>query len=262
MWFENLTGFSEQSQQQVPKNIVVDGDVLTSKINGKSFICGTLEMPTLAELRHRVFSERLKRGTISLREVVDNVQELHRDESNKDALFQVASQFNLLEMTSPTTTPEKGVGIYEYDHTQGPACAIAAGAGTIYRNYFAKVNGQIGQTENLQIDCLADIGTALNNSNDRLWIMSNGYALATESGLTEITERLKQSHEEDIDKLRQLLRIGIQWNTEVTLADAGHAVSQAYCSALPVAYSGHSSQLWKPFAQLVLDASYGNLPGK
>ena len=159
-------------------------------------------------------------------------------------------------MTSPTTTPEKGVGIYEYDHTQGPACAIAAGAGTIYRNYFAKVNGQIGQTENLQIDCLADIGTALNNNNDRLWTMSNGYALATESGLTEITERLEQSHEEDIDKLRQLLRIGVQWNTDVTLADAEHTVSQAYCSALPVAYSGHSSQLWKPFAQRVLDASY------
>ena len=256
MWFENLTGFSEQSQQQVQQNIVVDGDVLTSRINGKSFICGTLETPTLAELRHRVFSERLKRGTISLREVVANVQELHRDESNKDALFQVASQFNLLEMTSPTITPEKGVGIYEYDHTQGPACAIAAGAGTIYRNYFAKVNGQIGQTETLQIDCLADIGTALNNSNDRLWTMSNGYALATESGLIEITERLEQSHEEDIDQLRQLLRIGIQWNTEVTMADKGHIVSQAYCSALPVAYSGHSAQLWKPFAQLVLEASY------
>ena len=41
--------------------------------------------------------------------------------------------------------------------------------------------------------------------------------------------------------LRQLLRIGIQWNTQVTLNDAKHTVSQAYCSALPVAYSHHPS---------------------
>ena len=256
MWFEDLTGFSEKSSQQVQQNIVVVGDVLTSTVNGKSIICGTLETPSLAELRHRVLSTRLKNGKISLREIVANVQELHCDESNKDSLFQVASQFNLLEMASPTATPERGVGIYEYDHTQGPTCAVAAGAGTIYRNYFAKVNGQIGQSENNQIDCLADIGAALGNDNDRLWTMSNGYALATEVGLKEITERLEQSSDDEIDKLRQLLRIGIQWNTEVTLADAGHTVSQAYCSALPVAYSGHSPQLWQRFAQLVLEASY------
>jgi len=159
-------------------------------------------------------------------------------------------------MASPTATPERGVGIYEYDHTQGPACAIAAGAGTIYRNYFAKVNGQTGQSKNNQIDCLVDIGTELGNDNDRLWAMSNGYALATELGLIEITECLEKSNEEETDKLRQLLRIGLQWGTEVTLANARHTVSQAYCSALPVAYSGHSPQLWQRFAQLVLEASY------
>ncbi len=256
MWFEDLTGFSEKSSQQVKQNIVVVGDVLTSTINGKSIICGTLETPNLAELRHRVPSTRLKNGRISLREIVANVQELHGDESNKDSLFQVASQFNLLEMASPAATPEHGVGIYEYDHTQGPACAIAAGAGTIYRNYFAKVNGQIGQSENNQIDCLADIGAALNNRTNRLWTMSNGYALATEAGLKEIAEHLEQSTDEENDKLRQLLRIGLQWNAEVTLPDTDHTVSQAYCSALPVAYSGHSPQLWQRFAQLLLEASY------
>ena len=82
-----------------------------------------------------------------MREVVANVQALHADVSNAGSLFQVASQFNLLEMVSPSVTPEQGVGIYENDHTQGPSCAIAAGAGTIYRNYFASINGQIGQSE-------------------------------------------------------------------------------------------------------------------
>ena len=31
---------------------------------------------------------------------------------------QVASQFNCLEMATPTNTPEDGIGIYEFDMTQ------------------------------------------------------------------------------------------------------------------------------------------------
>ena len=164
MWFETLTGFPEESPQQVRENITVDGHALKSHVNGKVLVCGQLETPTLAELRERVHASGHKSGKISVREVVANVQHLHTNESNAGSLFQVASQFNLLEMVSPSVTPEHGVGIYEHDPTQGPACAIAAGAGTIYRNYFAIVNGQTGQSARNQIDCLADIGAALGNS--------------------------------------------------------------------------------------------------
>jgi hypothetical protein len=159
-------------------------------------------------------------------------------------------------MASPNAIPEHGVDRYEYDLTQGPACAIAAGAGTIYRNYFVKCNGQIGQTSNNQIDCLADIGKAFNNVNNRLWQMKNGYAFASMEGLIEIDNKLKSASESELDALRKLLRIGIQWNTEVTLDNARHTVTQAYCSALPVAYSQHPSELWARFAQLILEASY------
>jgi hypothetical protein len=86
--------------------------------------------------------------------------------------------------------------------------------------------------------------------------MRNGYALASHSGLVEISHRLRASSESWLDGLRQLLRIGIQWNTQVTLNDSKHLVSQAYCSALPVAYSHQDSNLWSEFAQLVLEASY------
>jgi len=86
--------------------------------------------------------------------------------------------------------------------------------------------------------------------------MRNGYALASHSGLVEISNRLRSSSESELDELRQLLRIGIQWNTQVTLNDSKHTVSQAYCSALPVAYSRHASNLWADFARLVLEASY------
>jgi len=92
-------------------------------------------------------------------------------------------------MVAPSYTPEDGIDIYERDATQGPACAIACGAGTIYRNYFAEVNGQVGQSEDNQIDCLADLGEALGNIDEQLWTMRNGYALASADGLREITER-------------------------------------------------------------------------
>ena len=255
-WFETLTGLSEQSPQQVRANITVDGRTFTSHANGKVFVFGQLETPTLAELRERVSASGHKRGKISVREVVANVQHVHTDPSNAGSLFQVASQFNLLEMVSPNFTPESGVGIYEHDRTQGPACAIAAGAGTIYRNYFANVNGQTGQSAENQIDCLADLGAALGNTDGRLWQMRNGYALASQSGLVEIAQRLQVSSGNEVDRLRQLLRIGIQWSTQVTLNDCNHTVSQAYCSALPVAYSSHPSHLWQPFARLILEAAY------
>ncbi|MDM8557055.1 hypothetical protein QUF75_20210 [Desulfococcaceae bacterium HSG7] len=256
MWFETLTGFQEQSPEQVRKNISADGEVLKSNVNGKKFVSGILETPSLTELRNQVHSDEIPAEKISIREVIADVQQLHVSESNAGSLFQVASQFNLLEMVSPDVTPEYGVGRYEYDRTQGPACAVAAGAGTIYRNYFADVNGQKGQSADNQIDCLIDIGEALGNSDNRLWVMRNGYALASEKGLIEISNKLKSANESEIDELRQQLRIGIQWNTEVTISDSRHTVSQAYCSALPVAYSPHSSELWSEFAQLILEASY------
>jgi len=256
MWFEKLTGFREESPDQVRKNISVDGNILRSHINGKEYICGLLEIPSLAQLRDRIRSAESLTGDISVREVIADAQQLHVDESNANSFFQVASQFNLLEMVSPNVTPEQGVNVYEYDPTQGPACAIAAGAGTIYRNYFADVNGKIGQSFDNQIDCLADIGTALGNSDNHLWKMRNGYALASEQGLIKITNKIKSSSKTEIDDLRKLLRIGIQWDTEVTLSDSKHRVSQAYCSALPVAYSRQPSNLWSEFAKIVLEASY------
>ena len=47
-------------------------------------------------------------------------------------------------------------------------------------------------------------------------------------------------------------------DVEVTDAEGEHrpVVSQAFCSALPVAYTGVSSAHWRPFAALVLDAAY------
>ena len=86
--------------------------------------------------------------------------------------------------------------------------------------------------------------------------MRNGYVLPNEEGLAEIAQLLRSASLEEKEQWRGLLRIGLQLNTQVTLGNSPHCVSQAFCSALPIAYSSYPSQQWAEFAQLVLDAAY------
>lgn len=256
MWFTALTGFEEISAENVREHIEIDGKNLFSKANGKSFQFGVLEIPTLSELKEKAPSAESFKHQIKVSEIVADVQQLHLIPQNKHALFQAASQFNLLEMTSPGITPEHGIDIYDRDFTQGPACAIACGAGTIYRNYFVPLDGQKGQTHDRQIDCLALIGEAFNNQEFHHWTMRNGYALLTKDGLTNIHSILHKLSDTEREQIKGKLQIGIQWDTEVTLADQQQMVSQAYCSALPVAYSPVKSPYWESFARVILEATY------
>ena len=257
-WFEALTGFHEADYLTTRSNLELHGEQLRSKANGRRFRIGRLETPTLADLRVRgtpLLSGLTGRLLVSA--VSGEARAMHRDPAHSNALFQVASQFNLLEMTGPNVTPEEGVTRYAHDHTQGPACAIAAGAATLYRNYLAPVAGQAGQTHDRQIDCLRDVGEALGNTDGSLWTMRNGYALCTQAGLARIDSVLATSSDEELDALRAHLRIGLHWDVDVTDMPApNHRVSQAFCSALPVAYTRVPAQHWARFATLVLEASY------
>jgi hypothetical protein len=165
-------------------------------------------------------------------------------------------------MVSPEVTPEQGVTRYQDDRTQGPACAIAAGAATIYRNYFVPVNGSHGQNTDRQLDGLADLGwilaSALNQPINTLWKMKNGYALCTRAGLNSIADHLSSMQSEQLDILRGKLCVGIHQDVEVTDGEGQHPplVTQAFCSALPVAYTRVPQALWPIFASLVLEAAY------
>ncbi|MFK7820988.1 MAG: hypothetical protein AB8G99_19895 [Planctomycetaceae bacterium] len=253
MWFKELVGFEEENADQVRQNIQIDGNQMKSLVTGRIMRHGRLETPSLAELRDRVSGIQPK-GSISVEELVGDTRQIHLDGENASAFMHVASQFNLLEMPSSQVTPDDGIDDYEHDLTQGPACAIACGAGTLFRNYFAEVNGGLGQTAERQIDCLSDLGTELGNRDNQMWEMRNGYCFATENGLRELADILSNSTRHE--QAKELLRIGVQTDTEVTLQNARHVVTQAYCSAVPVAYSSHSAELWKPFARFVLEASY------
>jgi hypothetical protein len=264
-WFERLTGFRESDYEGTRARLEVRDGRLHSLANGRSYGIGRFEMPSVAELRARALEAvragarvdgKSIEGVLSVSNVSGDVRALHADRAHQGALFQVASQFNMLEMIGPEVTPEDGVSRYAGDDTQGPACAVAAGAATIYRNYFVPVNGLPGQTATRQLDGLADLGRAFGNDGNRLWAMRNGYALCTRDGLAEIDARLAAANAAQVDAWRDLLRIGVHWDVEVTEAASAPTVSQAFCSALPVAYTDVPAHHWRAFATLVLEGAY------
>ena len=119
--------------------------------NGNKFGTGNLEILSLQDLRTRISNHSPKNAKITFSHLeATNVKELIIDPQNSNSTFQVASQFNLLEMPSVRYNPEKGVGGYWYDHTQGPGCCIRTIGATLFRNYFVQMNdGQIGQNKKI-----------------------------------------------------------------------------------------------------------------
>ncbi len=261
-WFEDITGFAEADYASTRARLAVESGQLVSLVNGARRGIGHFETPTLQALRERAHEACRGGARTTLRCIVGDARALHADPGLAGATFQVASQFNALEMVSPNVTPEHGVTRYAHDATQGPACAMAAGAATIWRNYFMPVDGQPGQTAQRQLDTLAGTGALLSEWLGRpvhaLWTMRNGYALANPEGLRDIGRLLGAASEERVDRLRGSLAVAWQRDAEVTdLPPAqGQGVSQVFCSALPVSYTRIAPPAWEPFARLVLEAAY------
>lgn len=245
-WFTTLTGLPDDSPATVRAGIAVEGEWLVSRGNGRRMRAGRLSLPALADL------PLPGDGPMALAEIVADVADLHADPANAGAVFQVASQFNLLEMVGPHVTPDDGIARYAHDHTQGPACAMSCGAGTIWRNYLMPLAGGRGQDAGRQIDTIADLGAALGNAGGALWDMRNGYLLPHPGALARIAAAIRGQE----PRLRGLLRLGVQADTEVTRPGGGHCVTQIYASALPVAYGRGAAAEWEPFARLVLEAAY------
>ncbi len=250
-WFTQLTGLHSDSHAAVWNGLRYEDGYLYGKSHAQiSLQAGHLNMPNLGSLTYQKDG-----GQIVFSEVVADVQALHADSANAGAVFQVASQTNLLEMISPNQTPEDGVIRYQNDRTQGPACAMACAAGLIYRHYFVPVGVQMGQSEHHQIDTLADLGRALGNENDELWHTQNGYVLPQSA---QALERIATQLHHHLAEYRSLVKVGVQQDTQVTLPHCEHVVTQVYASALPMAYSplGRDVTSWETFARLVLEAAY------
>jgi len=254
-WFEQLFGFEEGPYEWTQKQFELDGPWLASKHSYRRYQFGHFSTPTIAELRQSV-KRNIGPSTLS-HEVVGDALLLHADPANAGDMFQVASQFNALEFPSPETVPEDGITDYEYDATQGPACSLAAAAGTVYRNYFAKLNGQTGQTAQHQINNLHSLESML--SGGPYWEVTNGYVESSEHQLASL---LANTRKYDREVLVGAVRIGLQAQTEVTFSrrftvnTEPHLVNQAYCSAISCGYSAVETDLWRPIATIALDAAY------
>jgi hypothetical protein len=117
-WFEKLTGFREAGYEETRARLEVTNGRLRSRVNGESYETGELELISLQTLQERAASGDNLPGRIRTSVVTGDVRRMHQSPENAGTLFQVASQFNLLEMVSPDVTPEHGVTRYQSDHTK------------------------------------------------------------------------------------------------------------------------------------------------
>lgn len=270
-WFSKLFGFAETDYHEARNWLRADrgkprGPVtLESLATGARYSVGLFETPSLAELRDKGAAAKLP-GRIAVSNELGDVAAKHALTENRYATFQVASQFNCLEFVGPSVVPEDGITKYASDRTQGPACSIACGAATAYRNYFAPVAGREGQTRHHQVDNLADLSAALGNVPcGKLFDVRGGYTLAKDSQLALLNSVLSRFQKEGkLEELHTLLRVGVHTDVQVTSTNWGRnrvydpeqQVTQVFGSACSVAYNAGRSESWRPFATLVLQASY------
>jgi len=273
-WFESLFGFPEASYEQTkhllraePVSDAPDANWTIRGETGSSYQAGRFTTPSLGELEEQALrcgGMEALRGKLRVRHVHGDVAGMHCDPENRHATFQVASQFNCLEMVDESVTPEAGITRYVRDHTQGPACSIACGPATAFRNYFAEVGGGRGQTTDRQINNLSEVLAGLGDAEQQLLRVKNGYTLARDSGLKKLGKRLRRLSEDALSDLRRLLRVGLHDDVEVTSAhwgsvpqlDKEQTVTQVFGSGCSVSYSDNDEGFWEPLARLVLSASY------
>ena len=193
-WFEALFGFRE-FDADVRATLVVDGGELVSPINGARYAYGAFSTPSLAELRAAVAAAAgggagggARPSTFA--NVVGDAAGFHA--RFPGATFQVASQFNCLEFVGPGVVPEDGVTGYAGDRTQGPCCAIACGAATVYRNYYALAGGA-AQSREAQIENLGPLLAALGPPARGSFTVRGGYTLADDAALAAYGDALASS---------------------------------------------------------------------
>jgi hypothetical protein len=292
-WFTDIFGVDERIKwDDVVSNfkmendtLICTSDLLTDPAYKKQFV-GKFECLSLKELKmeHSKYTMTADSLRISFDIVATGtgVGPLHMNTDNNGAVFQVASQFNCLEMYNHYYTPNHGVGVYVKDPTQGPVCAMACPAALVYRNYLVKhLKNRVkpnntadkdvytGQNK-VQIDNLSNLGAIVGNNtmpDGKYWTMKNGYAfLKSRDSLLELNGELAK--EGKINDAMDALCVGVHWKTSVRPNSNPNTnkVCQVYASALPINYNNNlfirddipvpSPDEWRTFASAILKASY------
>ena len=269
-WFEQLFGVQEPRTYAYAQALFASSPpILKAVVAGERFGIGHFSTPTLASLRANGL-RALVRGGVRVRHIaVQSALEAHAQ--HPGATFQAASQFNCLEFVTPDVVPEDGVTEYADDRTQGPDCALACAAGTVYRNYFVPVptsNGfQVGQSADAQLNTLSSLERAVLNHRHGYWHVHNGYVTLGHGGehaLAALGSHLTMATDAERDALLGHVAVGVHEDVQITYASRwdraplGLTCTQVYCSAISLGgYSnGVAQRLWAPLACLVLDAAY------
>jgi hypothetical protein len=211
---------------------------------------------------------------------IDGVLEIHAKYPN--AVFQAASQFNCLEFPSFHVIPEDGITAYYSDHTQGPACALACAAGTLYRNYFvspeqlqapsslpemnqSESQCSIGQTASSQVNNLAELESFLDNASNNYWEIRNGYSFSNPERLDKLNAVFSNAFSKDSlfrnscvarMKVGYHRQVGVVFRDDDLPLEEDIRVTQVYCSALSCRYSGVPNNYWEQLARIVLEGMY------
>lgn len=260
----------EQTKAQL--ELSADRQTIMSKVNNATYKCGNFQTPSLGELRETVLAAlaadpTLLSGESALSSAYGDVSVLIGNHSH--CVVQAASQFNCLEFVGPSVIPEEGITGYVSDKTQGPACSIVCGPGTAYRNYFAHVETadgvQEGQTADHQVDNLRGVCEVLGNTpRGRYYNVTGGYTLAEDRGLQAVSKVINGFSPEERDACKAVLRVGVHQDTQVTsthwgrnqIRDPNQTITEVFCSACSVSYSGNHCDYWEALASLILEATY------
>ena len=278
-WFKNVFGFDENAANFATthkasfdvKKSASDKDHILMTVNKRKDIdIGVFRYRSVEELLKvasnnpsamSVFGFDSTRNNLKYYIMTSTSRAIHINPSYHDSIFQVASQFNALEMVNSRITPQQGITNYVHDDTQGPECAIMCPFGTLYRNYFCmpnastnkqpedkSVNGnpQTGPEAtvppkptdpiNIQINTLTEL-MKKEFANLRF---QNGYVFVNDKAQLESINTYL-SNPVNFWNAMMAIKYVIQEDTPVVnVAGDGkimdHKVSQIYCSAYPVAY--------------------------
>jgi hypothetical protein len=255
-WFEKLYNKAEE----VPIKDVKSNEFscIVNQTRKSRYNIGIFSTPMLSNLRTMTRSI----NELSTFKIISNTDIMGLIYENPNATFQVASQFNCLEMINENETPSLGVTKYYTDNTQGPLCSIACGAGTVHRNY---THNNAACSEDEQIHNAEYLQKALNN----LFEIRNGYTINNKLMSTDLQSIIEKM---DHTYLMGLLKVDFHQNVGVTytrdkgmiqqkkiryVADYEKTVNQIFCSAMSfqnIPYDIKNS--WDVLAAIILNATY------
>lgn len=289
-YFEIITGINEK---ELINNYFYNREKyeymmreIIEKENGKYYIkqgdkrykCGDFEMISLGELREKTRNkEKIGGGKFNVEMGMDtNFNSIYRDKvdigalqskkENRQAVFQIASNFNGLEPSCKQDYPEEGITKYIYDKTQGPFGSISAAPGLIHRSYSIFHNNKKSpldwrQTKFKQINFLQDVLD--------YYPTTNGYIDLNKSQLkspiSDIVNKIKIGFHENIQ-----VTFGMTYPQELheTIDDPNQLIHQVFTSTIDLGTVSGSTNyrllqqnpsIVLQLNQHLLDASYESI---